>query len=748
MCKVVCTAFFLCLLVNLSAGGISSEPVQLEISLPSKTSLKMAYLPESGIYPVAIKKAGLWEVLQKIKHLEGEIDNFTIYGLTDKGTECKISGRVLQDSIYQIKVEARDCEAIKLAFEQKACEHFFGFGDVWNGTLSQKGKSIRMWVKTGTPDECCYVPFFISTAGYGVFVDDYSGGVFDMGEAVPSAWSLDFPVNTLTLYILPGPEPQEILKKYIMLTGRPPLPPRWSYLPWKWRNEVKSDAEVYEDAQMMQKYDIPCGVIMIDNPWQEWGRNSFVFDKKQFPTPGKMIKDLHRMGYKILVWSSPFTEENVPNFKEGLEQGYFTKRKDGTPYIKGNRGYIDFTNPAAVAWWKREIKRVLALGVDGFKLDRAQLIPEDAVFYDGSTGKTMHNKYGLLFVKTYYEACKEVLGDDFTLLPRAGAARSQSFTPAKWPGDMAGDFDDIRGLPAVIRAIQSASISGFPFWGSDIGGFEKGPASKECFIRWTQFGAFSPIMELGGGGCHEPWDFSVYDEETLTLYRLYARLHSALIPYIASYGYIAAKNGTPIVRPLFFQFPRDLHAPLWDDYEYMFGEYILVAPVYKEGGIRDIYLPEGTWIYWWDEKKVLRGPRVIKRFPAPLSQIPLFIRAGAIIPMEGKYVEGAEQAKYCIKIYPKRSSSFKFFDYEGEGTIESLAYSDSCLIRWANISPPIIFQVWTWGNKTKRVELDGLPAPHIWENIYEQENCWWHDSKGYTMVWIKNRSEGQIKVYW
>lgn len=517
-------------------------------------------------------------------------------------------------------------------------EEFFGFGEVWNGSLAQRGKRLRMWVRTGTPDECCYVPFFISTAGYGLFVDTYLAAEFDMCASDPERWSVTVPTDEpVEIYLFRG-TPKEVVSLYCSVTGRPPLPPRWSLSPWKWRNEYKSQAEVLEDAQMMRAHDIPCSVIFIDNPFQEHGRNSFEWERSRFPEPEAMTARLRELGYRYLVWTSPFTEPPVPNWEYGFSRGFFVRTEEGAPLVlSGDDYWVDFTSPGAYEWWKEQIKAgIRRLGVSGFKIDRGQSIPEYARFANGKTGREMHNEYSLLMVRVVWEACREELGGEFTLLPRAGAARSQRYSPGKWPGDLSQDMDPESGLPSAIIAGQSVGLAGFAFWGSDTGGFEGPPLDKETLIRWAAFSCFCPIMQLGGNAPHEPWNTEVFDEETVPLYRYWARLHEALVPYTWRYAVEAHETGLPIIRPLVLDFWDDSEAlSRWD--EYLYGDWLLVAPVHVPGAeSRDVYLPEGSWRDFWKPERIVEGPALLEDEPAPLSRIPVFVRQGPGVTYDGE----------------------------------------------------------------------------------------------------------------
>jgi alpha-D-xyloside xylohydrolase len=290
---------------------------------------------------------------------------------------------------------------------------------------------------------------------------------------------------------------------------------------------------------------------------------------------------------------------------------------------------VDFANPDAREWFKGIIRNALELGVDGVKLDRGQNYPLNVTPPSGRDPRAMHNYHAYLMVKTYAEVLEEERGRDYQLTPRAGWAGTQSWT-MKWPGDMDSDLSHDRGLPAVIRAQSAAGLTGFAFWGSDIGGY--GPElSKEVFVRWLQHGVFSPLMQMPGKGNHEDVPFS-WDEETVRIYEWYARLRKKMLPYILKQAEKAHHTGTPMVRHLAWSWEDDpeVHSR---DYQYMFGDDLLVACVVDLSETREVYLPEGEWVDFWNRDRVLTGPKTIME-RVPLSRIPLYIRKEAAFEFE------------------------------------------------------------------------------------------------------------------
>lgn len=551
---------------------------------------------------------------------------------------------------------------------------YYGGGERF-GSLNHKGLVLPM-VSIDRPEakgSVTYkpVPFYMSTRGYGLLVDSFEPGTFDFNATDRDHVLLKYRTSRLRIVIFNGPDFASILDHYTDLTVRPRVPPAWSFAPWKSRNVHNNREEVLADAELTRKHDLPGSVIVIDSPW-ETGYNDFTLNQKQFREPEAMFARVRELGFHTCLWLTPFiNSQNLiemngidigpsKNFAEASERGLLVKLPNGRPMIvgwwKGKGGLVDFTNPEAVKWWHDQIDIAKKWRFAALKCDDGEgNFVQDAVFHDGSTASEMKNRYATLYLDAAQRYIDERLDGDGVLFARCGFAGTQKY-PFCWAGDNEASFSFENGLPTVILAGQNAALSGIPFWGHDIAGYT-GEQSKELFIRWTQFGALSPCMQVHMTSNLGPWDF---DDETLSIYRKFAKLHTSLFPYIYDAAHEAVRSGMPIVRPMVLAFQNDPNAAA-HRYQYMFGPDLLVAPMYQPGTHRTVYLPKlpegGEWIDYWSGKKFSSGQTI--EVEAPLDRTPLFVRAGALILMLPEDVDtllprSAEMSKNVVAIDSRR----------------------------------------------------------------------------------------------
>ncbi len=532
---------------------------------------------------------------------------------------------------------------------------YYGFGERFN-TLNHARTTVRnasvdnAYAKGGSSYKPA--PFWMSTTGYGVWVDTTADATFDMNATSSTDVIVTVPAEKLRVVLFRGPEFPKILEQFTGLTQRAIVPPYWAFAPWMGRDFYKDDAEVREDVDRGRELGLPASVILIDSPW-ETSCNSYKFNPKQFSDAPAMVKHLHEAGYKLVLWHTPWinTQTDPPGepgfagkiaphseiYDEAAQHGFFVKRPDGTPYVgrwwKGLGSLIDFTNVQAKAWWQNQVRQAIRAGADGFKDDDAEgNFLGDVTFADGTSKELMRNRYALL----YQNAVEELIAKD---LKGNGVVLARSTTTGAnglgflWAGDNESSFSRENGLPTVVTAGLNAGMSGMPLWTADLGGYIAMPGGPDprLLMRWTEFAAFSPTMELLSQTNLPPWkwDAATGGTRALDLYRKYAVLHMSLFPYRYAAAQESARTGMPILRALPLLYQNDAKARVAPA-EYMFGPDFLVAPVVDEGTQRPVYLPVGRWIDLWTGVETSGGQTLV--VDAPMDLAPVFVRSGAVIP--------------------------------------------------------------------------------------------------------------------
>jgi alpha-D-xyloside xylohydrolase len=560
-------------------------------------------------------------------------------------------------------------------------EHFYGFGEKFTN-FDKRGQRLEMWAYDayGVHTERAYkpVPFFISSRGYGVFVDSVSRIEFDMAHSNHSTFSLIVPDSALDYYVITGPDPKKVITRYASLVSYPTLPPKWAFGLWMSSGfQRDSAAEVLLRSKQIRDNDLPCDVLHLDCYWQKHGRwSDMVWDEELFPHPEQMIEQVKAQNLKICLWINPYIGIESPRFTEAKERGYFLKKAQGDVYVAdlwgGNKlihppvGIIDMTNPQATTWFAGLLRPLLQLGIDVLKTDFGEGVPADAVAYNGMTGEQLHNLYPLLYNDLVSEVTAEETGRPGLVWGRSTYAGGQRHA-AQWGGDARSTY---QGLASTLRGGLSLGMSGHPFWSHDIGGFHLYPDHRptpDLFIRWAQFGLFSSLSRNHGVATRLPWD---YGEEALRIFRDYARLRYRLLPYIYTYASIAAETSLPIMRPMVLEFPDDPNTYAMD-LQYMFGEELLVAPIYNISGRRPVYFPAGQWIDFWT-RDIIAGPTT-HFVEAPLELMPLYVKANALIPTvdSSNYLTDAPFEQVTFDAYLLDQGRFVLRDNDGLTQVEA-----------------------------------------------------------------------------
>ncbi|MDQ6882707.1 MAG: glycoside hydrolase family 31 protein [Candidatus Dormibacteraeota bacterium] len=537
-------------------------------------------------------------------------------------------------------------------------EALFGLGEHF-GSLNRRGQAFSSWTVDafGVRSDRAYknCPLLLSTHGFGLFFDMTAALYYELGQASVAAWQVTARADHLRVYLILGDDPAAMIAEYHALTGAPAVPPAWSFGLWMSRWGYRNRDEVLAVAHRLRAEQVPCDVIHIDPYWMryhEGHHGDLTWDEAAFPDPAGMIGELKAMGFKLSLWESPYVPLDSAMFAEGLSKGYLLKTaQGGAALVHGfakPSAAVDFTNPAAVDWFKAKNRSLLQSGVAVMKTDFAEDMPADAVAHDGTPATDLHNLYPLLYQRAVFEVTQEVHGYGL-VWGRSGYAGSQRY-PVQWGGDPGCSFED---MAASLRGALSWILSGMAFSSFDMGGFfgiptPTDPPSPELYVRWSQMGLlFSHARAHGHTAPREPW---AYGEPALTIFRRYAELRYQLLPYL----YSAARkvsNGPPLARPLVYDYPRDRTTHQVDD-EYLLGPDLLVAPMFKPRGTRDVYLPAGDWYdYWTDDR--LAGGRWVE-YAAELDRLPLFVRAGAVLPMGPPLLYSDQQAwePLVFHVYP------------------------------------------------------------------------------------------------
>lgn len=529
-------------------------------------------------------------------------------------------------------------------------EYVYGLGERYTPFI-KNGQSVEMWNEDGgTASEITYknIPFYITNKGYGVLLENEGDAAYEIASEKVERIQFSVEGERLDYCVINGSTPKGTISKYTALTGRPALPPAWSFGLWLTTsfttNYDESTTSGFIDG--MADRDIPLHVFHFDCYWMEaYEWCNFTWDPKTFPDPEGMLRRYHDRGLKICVWINPYIGQKSPLFEEGMRLGYLMKKTNGdvwqTDMWQAGMGLVDFTNPGAVEWYQAKLKTLLDMGVDCFKTDFGERIPvKDIAYFDGSDPVKMHNYYTYLYNRAVFELLERERGTgEAVVFARSATVGGQQF-PAHWGGDCSAAYSS---MAETIRSGLSLACAGFGFWSHDISGFEN-TAPADIYKRWCQFGLLSSHSRLHGSSSYRvPW---LFDEEACCVLRKFVKLKCALMPYLYLQAVKAHEEGIPMMRPMFVEFPGDRACETLDK-QYMLGDSLLAAPVFKESGEVEYYLPEGTWVNLLTGKAVTGG-RWHKETHDYFS-LPLMVRPGSVIAVgansekpDYNYAEGAK----------------------------------------------------------------------------------------------------------
>ncbi len=564
-------------------------------------------------------------------------------------------------------------------------ESFVGLGEK-TGPLNRRGSAYTNW-NTDNPhyenwDDPLYstIPFYMGRHNglqYGIFVDNTTKSTFSFGAGNNRFSYFSVEDNRIDYYFFYHHTPSGILKEYSMLTGRIKMPPIWALGFQQSRWSYTPDKEVMEIATTFRDKKIPLDVLYLDIGYMN-AYKDFTWSPTAFPNPEKLISNLKKLDIHTVVIVDPGikVEKGYSIYEEGKKHDYFLKYPDGTNYSgqvwPGWCNFPDFTNPKVRTWWGRQFQGLVNVGVSGFWNDMNEIAvwgkevpPILQMDWEGKGASYMEGKnvYGMEMARATYEGTRKLLQNRRPLvLTRAGFAGLQRYT-AIWTGDnQATDEHMLLG----IRLVNSFGLSGVPFAGYDVGGFG-GDATPALFARWVSIGAFAPFFRVHSAiytRRSEPWS---YGEATQALATRFIRLRYHLLPYIYAAFYEASQTGMPVQRSLSIDYASD--SKIYDkkfDNQYMFGPALLIIPAKSRQMAVNAYLPKGKWYSFYNDN-VFNGGREILT-PSPLDKLPVFVKAGAIIPVQ-KLIQNTEESPgdtLEIHVYQgEKGSSFIYYEDDG-----------------------------------------------------------------------------------
>lgn len=522
-------------------------------------------------------------------------------------------------------------------------ELIYGMGERFTPFV-KNGQSVEIWNEDGgTCTEQSYknIPFYLSSRGYGLFVNHAGRVSFEAASEMVDKIQFSVAGECLDYFLIGGRDLKEVLCNYTSLTGRPPVPEPWTFGLWL---STSFTTDYDEETVMnfidgMKERDIPLSVFHFDCFWmKEFHWCDFEWDSRVFPDPAHMLQELHGRGLRVCVWINPYIGQASPLFPEGAEKGYFLKRPDGLVWQwdmwQPGMAVVDFTNPEARLWYQEKLGSLVDLGVDCFKTDFGERIPTDCVYADGSDPEKMHNYYTYLYNEAVYELLEKKKGEGKAVLfARSATAGGQKF-PVHWGGDC---WSSYTAMEQSLRGGLSLLMSGFGFWSHDIGGFED-TSTADVYKRWCAFGLLSSHSRLHGSRSYRvPW---LYDEEAVDVLRFFTKLKMRLMPYLYRAAIQAHEEGIPVMRAMVLEFEKDRMCRYLDR-QYMLGDSLLVAPVMNGDGMGEYYLPEGRWTNFFSGEQK-EGGRWYEE-PCGYCSIPLWVRPNTVLAL-GSREDGPEYA--------------------------------------------------------------------------------------------------------
>jgi len=640
-------------------------------------------------------------------------------------------------------------------------QHFYGLGQ-GGGELDRLGVTRQLWNSHlgHGPGSDLGIPLLVSTRGYALFFDNPGDATLAVGRSdngVRIAYTAE--AGALTWYFVMGDDIRGLMREIAHLLGRPTLPPRWALGFLQSTRHFHDTAELRQLPRTIREKRIPCDALIYLSSYGEalgWNRGvgHLEFQPALWKDPAALLGEARAQHFEVITHEYPVLHEESPIFAEAeslgylVDAGYERGGGAGANYRQGQR-YLDFSDPAVGAWWWAAHRELVGLGVAGWWLDGGEGPPAAATLRAGD-GRLLHNIYDRLRHEAFAagEASDRPQQRVF-LLCRSGAAGMQRFGSTTWTGDVNNDF---RTLEAQIPLGLNIGMSGVPYWGTDVGGFfHSVPATGELYARWFQLGAFSPIFRSHGWVWreHVPW---AHGPRVEAICREYAELRYRLLPYTYTLAWQAHEDGLPLMRPLVLNYPDDPR--VWAlGHQFLWGDDLLVAPVTREGATTwAVYLPAGVWYDFWTGARHA-GPGGIT-VEAPLERLPLFVRAGAIIPMGPVMQHSSERPldELTLRVHPEGTTRFTLYEDDGrtqgyrEGRyarilFECVAAPDAVTVRIgaatgdASVVPVRRrYHLEMGGPAPRAVVVDGHGELPRREGPEATGAGWWVDARGFTGV--------------
>jgi len=641
-------------------------------------------------------------------------------------------------------------------------QHFYGLGQ-GGGGLDRLGLTRQLWnTQLGHgPGSDLGVPLLVSNRGYGIFWDNPGDAAIAVGRSdggVKVVYTAE--TGALTWYVLMGGDMRGVMREVAELLGRPAMPPRWALGFLQSTRHFHDTAEVRQLPRTIRERRIPCDALIFLSSYGEalgWNRGvgHLDFEPALFPEPARLLEEMRARHFEVVTHEYPVLHEASPLFDQAaargylLDAGYERASPAGANYRQGQR-YVDFSNPAAAAWWWRAHRELVQAGVAGWWLDGGEG-PPAATRLHGGDGRLLHNLYDRLRQEAFLTGeTADRPEQRVFLLCRSGAAGMQRLGAATWTGDVNNDF---RTLEAQIPLGLNTGLSGIPYWGSDVGGFFHAvPETGELYARWFQLGAFSPIFRSHGWVWreHVPW---AHGPRVEAICRAFAELRYRLLPYTYTLAWQAHTEGLPLMRPLVLNYPDDPR--VWAlGHQFLWGDDLLVAPVTREDTTTwPVYLPAGTWYDFWTGARH-EGPGGIT-VDAPLERLPLLVRAGAVIPLGPVVQHTGERPldEVTLLIHPHGVSRFALHEDDGRSNAyrhgRTLETVFECRTSPGTITVRIgeptgdrsllptgrRYQLELRPVSATTVVVEGAgPLPRLPDPEAETGPGWWIDTRGFTVV--------------